>query len=152
VRALERARPATTGSLSNLALTSGVLALLPPVLGPEAMPADKERREAANRRGLSWAALDHDAVVTVTSPTAVHVKGQDWRTDVTVLARGDLDADGRDDLLVQTVSSGEGRRAAALNATRPLLLRLCCRLDEQRLGARVPHGVGSRPRALIRRV
>jgi hypothetical protein len=34
------------------------------------------------------------------------VKGKDWTTDLDILARGDLNGDGVDDLLVATVSTG----------------------------------------------
>jgi hypothetical protein len=106
LEALAEARPAKMRPLRPFPVAQETLARLPPTLGPMAMPLDRDRRSQAARAGKSWSAADPDARAVQTDDWDAQVKGTDWTTDLHILARGDLDGDGADDLLVETVSTG----------------------------------------------
>ena len=105
IRALRSVRPASKGDTKSVVRDSSALSLLPPDLGPEEMPAERQRRESATRQGLARAAVDPRATVTSLDSTSIRVQSDAWRTDVVILGRGDFDGDGSDDLLLQPVSS-----------------------------------------------
>jgi|GEM_PF-7080086 len=107
VQALRLARPPRQTSLEAFHLDNGALDQLPPSLGPESNPTDLQEREQATQAGKSWHAYDplaHIGRVT-SSQDAVVISGQ-LTTEVAILARADLDGDGVDDILVQTLSFG----------------------------------------------
>ncbi len=106
LKALEMAKPAAARPLRPFPLTETVLARLPPLLGPTGMPADRERRVRAKSEGKTWGAFDPDARVVPKSDWAAQVKGKDWTTDLDVLALGDLNGDGVDDMLIAEASTG----------------------------------------------
>jgi hypothetical protein len=100
------ARPAGAGSLAEFRLDVDVLSVLPPALGPEPSPQDIQDREAATGAGRSWGAHDPEAQVTPTDAGHARVQGADWTTELDLLARGDFDDDGRDDIVRRTLSYG----------------------------------------------
>jgi hypothetical protein len=100
------AKPAGVGSLASFRLDAEALSVLPPALGPEPNPQDVEDREAATIAGTSWQARDPESRVTTMEAGHAKVQGADWTTEMTLLGRGDFDADGRDDILLQTLAYG----------------------------------------------
>ncbi len=106
VKTLGTARPATARPIRPFPLNQSVLARLPPVLGPMAMPADRDRRLHANSEGQPWSAIDPDAQVVAQEEWSAQVKAKDWTTDLQIFVRGDLNGDGVDDVLISTVSTG----------------------------------------------
>jgi len=106
LKTLETARAATVHPLRPFPLSQEALGRLPPVLGPTAMPADRDRRIRATSEGQAWIATDPAAKVLSKGDWRAQVRGKDWTTDLDILACGDLNGDGVDDLLVLTVSTG----------------------------------------------
>jgi hypothetical protein len=104
--ALQNARPGSQPTIPAPLLSDSALSMLPPALGPEATPADRERRENATHAGTSWQTLDPDAVIVSKGPRAAAVSGSDWTTQLEVLAQADFDGDGREEVLLSTVSYG----------------------------------------------
>jgi hypothetical protein len=106
VQWLGRAKQAGAGSLASFRLDAEALSILPPALGPEPNPQDVEDREAATIAGTSWQAHDPESRLTPTEPGHAKVQGANWTTEIILLGRGDFDADGRDDILLQTLAYG----------------------------------------------
>ena len=106
LKALETAKPATGRPLRAFSLGQNALTRLPPVLGPMPSPTDTEIRTEATKAGKSWSSVDPEAKVVPNDEWNAQVKGKDWTTDLHVLARGDLNGDGNDDLLIATLSTG----------------------------------------------
>jgi hypothetical protein len=92
--------------LDRFSLGRDALAELPPALGPEPSPGERERRENATRQGISWSAFDPQATITTRGPESGIVKGPDWTTRLEILVRGDFTGDGTMGVLLRTVSYG----------------------------------------------
>jgi hypothetical protein len=105
IKALAAARPATEG-VAAFGLDEDALSALPPTLGPEPNPTDIQQREAATRAGQSWRAHDPEARVEASNAWQAKATGGDWTTELELLARADFDADGREDILILTLSYG----------------------------------------------
>jgi hypothetical protein len=107
VRALRQSKPSQAASLEAFRLDDGALQKLPPTLGPESSPADIQAREAATRFGKTWQAYEPLAHLgRVVSPQEADVTTPESTTEIKVLVRADLNGDGADDILVQTLSFG----------------------------------------------
>ncbi len=107
VRALRESQPCQRASLETFRLDDSALQKLPPALGPESSPTDVQSREAATRLATPWKAYEPKAHLEhVASPFEAAVTTPDSTTEITVLVRADLDGDGADDILVQTLSFG----------------------------------------------
>jgi hypothetical protein len=105
IKALGAARPATEG-LAAFRLDAHALSALPPTLGPQPNPTDIQEREAATRAGQSWREHNPEARVEATNTWQARATGADWTTELELLARADFDADGREDILILTLSYG----------------------------------------------
>ncbi|HEX3695811.1 MAG TPA: hypothetical protein VH374_10510 [Polyangia bacterium] len=106
VRAVQNGRPSNARPIRPFLVGQRTLARLPPALGPQPNPTDAARRKRATASGMSWATTDPAAILTVTDEWTARVKGPDWITDLSVLVQGDLNGDGVDDVLVETISAG----------------------------------------------
>jgi hypothetical protein len=107
VRALRQSKPSERASLEGFRLDDGALQKLPPALGPESNPSDVQAREAATGFGKTWHAYEPLARLgRVVSPQEAEVTTPESTTEIKVLVRADLDGDGTDDILIQTLSFG----------------------------------------------
>jgi hypothetical protein len=79
---------------------------LPPVLGPQVSPTDRDARQAATKKGLSWKAFDPAARYTASSADRARIAGADWSVALELWATGDFDGSGGDQLLVFTRATG----------------------------------------------
>jgi len=79
---------------------------LPPILGPQVSPADRDAREAATKRELSWRAFEPAARFTASAGDRARITGVDWSVVLELWAIGDFDGRGTDQLLVFTRASG----------------------------------------------
>ena len=82
-----------------------VMPLLPPELAINVSSESVRAAKAASARGRKWVDLDRDATVTVSGPDQLLVKGNGFTERLILWGRGDLDQDGREDLLVQTLDT-----------------------------------------------
>src|SRR5450432_656854 len=110
LRALQTARPASKNPRQAFSLGAETLGQLPAAMGPAVNPADVDRRTKATAAGKSWTFADPEATLMVSDAWTARVKGGGWMTELKVLARGDFDGDGYEDILFEAVSTGtEGR-------------------------------------------
>ncbi len=96
---LSHARGAPAGTLAGFNLGSANAAQLPPTLAVPFGKRDDARAQAAEARGQTLRDYLPDAVVQA-SGDALVIKGDTWQTRVEVLARGDFDGSGREELLL----------------------------------------------------
>ena len=106
LRLIQAARPASGELLQGFVFDERSLSKLPAALGPTPNPADRDRRDAATAAGRTWAVTDPEATISATDAWSAKVQGKDWTTEIKVLALGDFDGDGTDDILLETLSSG----------------------------------------------
>jgi hypothetical protein len=79
---------------------------LPAVLGPQVSPADRDARDVATRKGLSWRAFEPAARFEAGAADRARVSGADWSVVLELWATGDFEGRGTDQLLVFTQASG----------------------------------------------
>ncbi len=96
---LSHARGAPAGALAGFDLGTAKAAQLPPTLAVPFGKRDDARAQAAEGRGQTLRDYLPDAVVQA-GAGALAIKGDTWETRVEVLARGDFDGSGREELLL----------------------------------------------------
>jgi hypothetical protein len=97
------ARPSRWSLLGDLDLAVDNLDALPPTLGPLADEYDRARAAFLARRGRAWRIMWPDSLATMLSPHHVRIDNPAGAScQVKLLAWGDFDADGFEDLLVET--------------------------------------------------
>ena len=96
------------GSVPNPSTDWRALGLesLPPALGPQVNPADRDERTAASAIGKTWKAAEPSARLTAEAPNRAEVVGQDWTVTLELWAVGDFVKAGRDQLLVFSRAKG----------------------------------------------
>jgi hypothetical protein len=102
LRALQQAVPAQHTYLSDFHLNEQAVNYLPPDLGLIISRDDVEKARSANAKGLSWRTVTPPSKVTVENNDTILVEGDGWHVRVKVMARGDFNRDGIEDLLVKT--------------------------------------------------
>jgi hypothetical protein len=112
---VEGAKCATLRSLRNakrpanrlpFALNPRALTTLPADLAPAPSPLERQHREDARRDGKSWQGYDGSASLSLTTSSQARVTSAESITNIEVLGRADFDGDGRDDVMLLTVSGG----------------------------------------------
>jgi hypothetical protein len=98
-------KPVRAGQACELPTAQQALAQLPPTVGAAPSPDVRQMREASANRGESWAKYASSARVTSAHGELV-VDDDEFVTELKPLATGDLDGDGKCDLLVQVVGHG----------------------------------------------
>ena len=108
IAAVGRARGAIQSAVRDVALTPALLDSLPASLGLIITDADSVRVAAAARSGASLKGADPQLAGSVErfAPGDTVLRGRSSSQDVlvSVLARGDFDADGWDDLLTEVTT------------------------------------------------
>jgi hypothetical protein len=102
---LRRAAPARSSFVAALKWDGGILPLLPPQLAINVSNENTRAAEAAAAAGRSWADTDKTASASVDAPDRVIVKGDAFIVRLILWGRGDLNGDGVQDLLVQTLDT-----------------------------------------------
>lgn len=136
IRALRAAQPGTRNRLDAFRLESTALSLLPPAMGPENSPLDREERQRATELGKSWGEFNPGASIAPSGPYEAKVVGSDWTTELELLGLADFNGDGSDDLLVRSLSYGkEGswREVRLRLLSRPTGKKLLTIVDEKKL-------------------
>jgi hypothetical protein len=82
------------------------LDILPPSLGPQVSPTDRDARQAATKKGLSWKTFDPAARYSASTADRARIAGADWSVALELWATGDFDGSGADQLLVFTRATG----------------------------------------------
>jgi hypothetical protein len=111
---LGRAKPARVSHLRDFVMSAGAPDYLPPLVNLYPSCAFICYAVEANERGIPFARFDEIERVEVRSPDSLVVWTVAWRTEMTILARGDFTADGLDDMLLMSNSHAtEGSLGAA---------------------------------------
>jgi hypothetical protein len=104
LRDLQYARAAT--STSEYHWTEASLANLPPVLVPGAQQII-DAAEQAERRGESWKQFDQAVRVTKLSADQLRAEDSDYVYSLEIIARGDFNGDGVEDVAVYGTAQGK---------------------------------------------
>lgn len=121
LRAVAEAAPSRTSHLRGFRLDQDSVEVLPPDLSLVISDEDADRVEAASADGKSWLELEPIDTVTSEGEAAILVEGEGWAVRVEVLAWGDFDGDGLEDVLVKLtgwLSEGSYRTTRLLALTR----------------------------------
>lgn len=99
LRVLQKAQPSRESFVRNFHWTSDALGELPVLF----LPVERESAaEAASREGKTWKEYEPTAKVVKADGNTLEVDVPDaWQCSLVVVARGDFNADGVEDLLVQ---------------------------------------------------
>lgn len=108
LRELQRATPATSSHVAALKWDEHVLPLLPPQLAINVSDEWTRKAEEAAARGESWPAFDKSAIAATDGLDQIVVHGNGFVERVILWGRGDLNGDGLEDLLVQTLDTLTG--------------------------------------------
>jgi len=112
LRYLEKAIPSRISYLKNFRLTNAPLKNLPLTLDLILSGDDEREAKAALEKGMTWKDFAPDAKVEVTNPNEIVIKREDSETNLTLLAWGDFNHDGVEDILLDvshSVTSGTYR-------------------------------------------
>ena len=97
---LKKAKPARVSYIADFKLNVNPLSVLPPSLGP-IISGDEERRvEQGVAQGKTWADLFPGTVVESAGPTDVRLKDDNTLITLSLIAWGDFNGDGFEDVLV----------------------------------------------------
>jgi hypothetical protein len=102
---LSTAKPARSSYLHDLPWDAHILPLLPPQL---AITVSKEMEHAASdaaSRGKNWLNFDPSATARANGPDRIIVTGKGFRQQLILWGRGDFNADGIEDLLVESLDT-----------------------------------------------
>ncbi len=102
---LRGARPANSSFVAGLKWDESILPLLPPQLAINVSNENIRAAGAAAKANKSWADTDKTATASTDAPDRVIVKGQGFIVRLILWGRGDLNGDGVQDLLVQTLDT-----------------------------------------------
>jgi hypothetical protein len=102
---LRGATPASASFVAALKWDESVLPLLPPQLAINVSDESIRAAEAAAKVNKSWADADKTATASADGPDRVMVKGEGFIVRLILWGRGDLNGDGVQDLLVQTLDT-----------------------------------------------
>lgn len=100
LRALRQGKLARRTGLSAFAWNAEVIAVLPPGLSIVVSSDDQRRVQAAVDQGQSWKDIEPGLRATLQAPDVVEVVTEGSLSSLTLLARGDFDGDGWEDLLI----------------------------------------------------
>jgi hypothetical protein len=105
--ALRTARPATVSYVAAFRLDPSAVDQLPPTIGWTVSDYAVAAAEAAAAEGRPWSAVE-PLEATVQDEVTLQVRGAGFVQTLQVLARGDFDADGAEDLLLASRQAAEG--------------------------------------------
>jgi hypothetical protein len=105
LRLAAKLRPAACAEGRRFLEAPVSLSELPPSVGPSPAPMVAQQRQAAARRGASWAEYAKAARVEVKPDNLIIDEGE-FVTELTPLASGDLNGDHKPDVLVRAVGYG----------------------------------------------
>ena len=100
LQALQKAKPARTSFLDNFHLDAQAVDYLPPDFAPAVSAEDSQKARDAGARGLSWRQFQPGLAV---KPDVGSLKAETdgTTTKLEIYARGDLNGDGMEDLLIR---------------------------------------------------
>lgn len=97
---LKKAKPARISYIADFELNADPLTVLPPSLGP-IISGDEERWvKQGVAEGKTWADLFPGTVVESSEPTKIHLKDKDALIILSLIAWGDFNGDGFEDVLL----------------------------------------------------
>ncbi|MGA3236191.1 MAG: hypothetical protein ABSG03_07810 [Bryobacteraceae bacterium] len=105
LQALRGAKPASSSFVAALKWDESILPLLPPQLAINVSDESIRAADAAAKANKSWADIDKTATAGADGPDRVMVKGEGFIVRLILWGRGDLNGDGVQDLLVQTLDT-----------------------------------------------
>lgn len=97
---LEQAQPAKKSFVQSLRLNRELLAILPVDLGPQVSHEEIEAAQKAMQAGKCWRDFYPETKIKKHTRTMIQVEVDGWRIYLRVLAYGDFDHDGCEDMLV----------------------------------------------------
>jgi hypothetical protein len=103
---LLKARPATSDFLGALALDRPLFDQLPASLIPSPAPRERRPLDRAGAAGVSWRQRDRGLRMVRTGGERIIVESAKIRAVLTVLGRGDVDGDGRADVVLERAGGG----------------------------------------------
>lgn len=121
LQALKHAVPARRSFLAEFTVNDASVRKLPPDLALSISPDDQRRVQRAKTDHLSWDNIDTIHRVIPHAEGSGLVEGDGWAMRLTILARGDFNQDGFEDLLLQThgwLTEGTYERVRLLELTR----------------------------------
>lgn len=101
LRLMRDARPAQRSRMGQLLLSKDPSRLLPPQLGMVDFDDSGKAVQAAAIQCESWKSHDRRIRLTKKAPGLFAIRAADWTGELEILARGDIDGDGDEDLLVR---------------------------------------------------
>jgi hypothetical protein len=105
---LRGALPAERSRIAPLLANKDPSGLLPPQLGMIDFDDEREGAKAAAARCQSWKSYDRKVLITRKSPARFAIRADDWTGDLELYARGDIDGDGDEDVLVRRDGGVDG--------------------------------------------
>ena len=97
---LEKAQPARTSFVDDLKMNRALLAILPVDLGPQISNEETEAAQKAIHNGKSWHDFYPDTIIRKHSRSMIQMETDGWLVSIRVLAFGDYNHDGYEDMLV----------------------------------------------------
>ena len=97
---LEKAQPSSTSFVHDLKMNRALLAILPIDLGPQVSNEETEAAQKAIRKGKSWRDFYPETKIINHTKTMFQLEVDDWMIYIRVLAYGDFNHDGYEDVLV----------------------------------------------------
>ncbi len=98
-------KPATTSHFRDFKMTEDALDILPAGIVVEASCEFRCYQFAANEQRLAWSKLYDKRAASIRSQPNLHrliIRAEDWESRVRLVARGDTDGDGFEDLVFMT--------------------------------------------------
>jgi hypothetical protein len=97
---LEKAQPSRTSFVHDLKMNRALLAILPIDLGPQVSDEETEAVQKAMREGKTWRDYYPETKIKKHTKTMIQLEVDDWMIYIRILAYGDYDHDGCEDMLV----------------------------------------------------
>ena len=102
---MQQAKAATSSHVAKLKWNEQVLPLLPPQLAINVSADAVRKAEAAAAKGQSWPDFDKSATASADGEDQIVVQGEGFMERLILWGRGDLNGDGVEDLLVQSLDT-----------------------------------------------